>query len=77
MSKTFRVQIKQTSHPVFDSQVCVIVYVDFRHGNAAFLFRDSFLQPRPEDLTGTTPPENTQTEPTSECSYETTVRGVR
>lgn len=42
-------------HPVFDCQVCVIVYVNFCHGNTAFLFCNSLLQPWPKDLAGTTP----------------------
>lgn len=42
-------------NPVFNSQVCVIVDVNFRHGNTAFLLRDCLLQPWSEDLTGTAP----------------------
>lgn len=50
-------QCRKWSHPVFNSQVCVIVYVNFGHGHASFLFCNSLLQPGPEDLTGTTPPK--------------------
>ncbi len=57
------------SYPIFDSQVCVIIYVNFCHGNTAFLFGNGLLQPRPKDLTGATPAKNTQTEQTSECSF--------
>lgn len=42
-------------YPIFNSQVCVIVYVNFCHGNSAFLFGDSLLQPGPKDLAGAAP----------------------
>lgn len=51
---------KTQTHPILNSQVCVIVYVNFCHCNTAFLFSNSLFQPRAKDLTGTTPPKKTQ-----------------
>lgn len=45
------------SHPIFNSQICVVIDVNFCHGDATFLFCNRFLQPRPKDLTGAAPPE--------------------
>lgn len=60
---------KKKSHPVFDSQVCVIVYVNFCHGNAALLFRHSLLQPWPKDFTGTTPPKKHTNTKQTRCLF--------
>lgn len=60
--------ILSSSHPIFNGQVCVIIDVNFCHGDAALLFCNSFFQPRPKDLTGTAPSKRNAAQPGSVCS---------